>query len=173
MRRRRAWLLLALVATGIPAAVVWNLLAEPSLWRATAEGLVLTEENAGGTFQVVAVFTLIGAAVGVVWGVVIDRWGGPGHWTTVLAISLAALASALVCWQVGIVIGPSAPEKVAGLQPGDTVPMKLAVDTVVPFVVWPLSALLGYLVSFYFSADGEDDDDDDLWASDVTAGSAR
>ena len=42
---------------------------------------------------------------------------------------------------------------------GDVVRDQFAVDTIVPFLLWPLAAVLGYTITLYLSSDGVDDDE--------------
>lgn len=158
MNRRIGPLLVGVAATGVPAAFVWWWLGSPSQWVATDRGLVLTEENATGQFQVVAVFTLIGIAVGIVSGIAVERLTRPSRWQTAVGLMLAATAAALVCWWLGVVLGPPDPTTVTGAKAGDHVPAQFAVDAVAPFVVWPLTALVGYALSLYLSHQPDDDD---------------
>lgn len=167
MSRRIGPLLLAVAGSGVPAALVWWWLGSPSQWIATDRGLVLTEQNATGQFQVVAVFTLIGVVVGLACGIAVERRARPARWQTVVALMLASLAAALVCWWLGVVLGPPDPESVTGVKTGSRVPAQFAVDAIPPFVVWPLSALIGYALSLYLS---RDPDSDDLLTGDVASG---
>ena len=158
---RTAKVLLAVVASGVPAALVWLWLGRPAQWLATERGLVLTESAARGQFQVVAVFTLIGVVVGVVSGVVTQRLTRPGRWQDVLGLTAASGAAALLCWQIGVRLGPKPPGEATGLEVLDTVPAQFAVVAVAPFLLWPLAAVLGYTLSLYLSHDDEDESEPD------------
>ncbi|GEO87801.1 hypothetical protein AFL01nite_01280 [Aeromicrobium flavum] len=157
---RTAWAFLATAASGVPAAFVWWAFARPSQWLATESGLVLTEGNAQGRFQVVAVFTLVGLALGLVAGALVQRATRPSRWSTVVGLVAATVAASLVCWRLGVWLGPPAPQEATGLEVGDTVPAMLAVDAVVPFLVWPLTAVLGYTLALYLGSDGVDERDE-------------
>ncbi len=166
-------LFLGVVAAGVPAAFVWWWLGAPSQWEVTQNGLILTEERAGGQFQVVGVFSAIGLVVGLAAGVVVERLGRPGRWQTVVGLVAASSAAALVCWQLGMWLGPPDPSSVKGLQVGDLVPAQFVVDSIVPFLVWPFAAVLGYTLSLYLGPDGAHEDDfygdvDDPWADELS-----
>lgn len=148
--------LLVVVASGIPAALVWVALARPSQWVATERGLVLTEGAATGQFQVVAVFTVIGLVVGLVAGTLVHRFTRPAPWHTLVALAAASSAAALVCWRLGVWWGPAPLQQATGLEVGDAVAAPLAVDSVVPFLVWPLASVLTYTLSLYLSTDGDE-----------------
>lgn len=165
MNRRLPWILLGVAASGVPAALVWVWLGEPSRWVGSDRGLVMSEPNAVGQFQVVGVYTLIGLLVGVVAGLVVRVAGGPGRWQTIVALVCAVSAAALICWQLGIVLGPPDPSSVTGVENGEQVPAQFAMDSIPSFLVWPLTAVLGYTLAMYLSSDGAHDDED-LWAGD-------
>ncbi len=148
--------LLVVVASGVPAALVWLAFARPSQWLATERGLVLTEAAATGQFQVLAVFTLVGVVVGLAAGTLVHRLTRPASWHTIVALTAATSAAALVCWRLGVWWGPAPIQQASGLEVGDAVSAPLAVDSVVPFLVWPLAAVLAYTLSLYLSNDGAD-----------------
>jgi len=160
--------LLAVVASGVPAALVWLWLGEPAEWLATERGLVLTEGAARGQFQVVGVFCLIGVVLGIVTGMVVHRLTRPGRWHDVLGLAAASAAASLVCWQLGVLLGPNPPAEATGLEVLDTVPAQFAVDALAPFLLWPLASVLAYTLSLYLSDDGADEDED-LRTEDVSA----
>lgn len=165
--------LLAVAAAGVPAALVWWAFARPSRWLVTDDGLVLTEGNATGAFQVVAVFTIVGIVLGIVSGVAVQRTTRPARWETVVGLAAAATAAALLCWRVGVWLGPPPLGDAAGLQTGDEVPAPFAVDAVVPFLVWPLVAVLSYTLALYLSSDGAPDREaDETDEDEVSARSA-
>ncbi|MTB87459.1 hypothetical protein H9L21_06115 [Aeromicrobium senzhongii] len=157
---RVSWSLLGVMASGVPAAFVWWGLGRPSQWLATERGLVLTEENATGRFQVVAVFTLVGVVLGLVAGVLVQRITRSAQWQTVVGLAGAASAASLVCWRLGVWLGPQPVRDATGLEVGDVVRDQFAVDTIVPFLLWPLAAVLGYTITLYLSSDGVDEDDE-------------
>ncbi len=157
---RTSRVLLTVAASGIPAAFVWLWLGSPSEWLATERGLVLTESAATGRFQVVAVFTIIGVVLGVVAGVVVHRTTRPARWQVVVGLAAASSAAALVCWRLGVQLGPAPPQEATGLEVLETVPSQFAVDAITPFLLWPLAAVLSYTLSLYLSSEGADEDDE-------------
>ena len=150
--------MLAVVLSGLPAALVWGWLGRPAQWLATEGGLVLTEGEAPGQFQVVAMFTVVGVVVGLVTGVLVQRMLVPARWQIVLALAAASTAAALLCWQVGVLLGPAPPQEATGLEVLATVPSQFGVDALPAFLVWPLASVLAYTLAFYLSTDGVDDD---------------
>lgn len=158
---RTARVLLVVAASGIPAAFVWLWLGQPSEWLATERGLVLTESAAVGQFQVVAVFTAIGAVLGLVSGVLMHRLTGPGRWQDLVGLAAASSAAALLCWRLGVLLGPEPPADAKDLEVLQTVPSQFAVDAIAPFLVWPLAAVLAYTLAMYLSTDGADEEPDE------------
>ncbi len=146
-RWSRPWVVLvSAVGLGLLAGLVWWQLAVPGQWEMRDVGLALTEEASRGQFQVVVVFTLVGAIAALVWAVALSLLSRRAGWQLVVAIMAGSVLAAVVAWQVGHLVGPPAPETVAGLQAGDTVPDELMVDSVAPFLAWPIAALVGVLL---------------------------
>lgn len=166
VNRRLPWLLLGVAASGFPAALVWVWLGEPSMWVGSDRGLVMTEPNAVGQFQVVGVYTLIGVVVGLVAGFVVQLLGRPGRWQTIVGLACAVSAAALICWQLGIVLGPPDPSGVTGVENGELVPAQFAMDSIPSFLVWPLAAILTFTLAMYLGSDGVHEHDEDVWAGD-------
>lgn len=155
---RTALALLAVVVAGVPAAFAWWAFGRPAGWLMTERGLLLTESQATGQFQVVAVFTIVGIVVALVSGFLVHRLTRPARWQAVVGLTGASVASALVCWRLGIWLGPPPPQDVTGAEVLELVPSQFAVDTIVPFLVWPLAAVLAYTLSLYLSTDGVDEE---------------
>lgn len=158
---RTSRVLLAVAASGVPAGLVWLWLGRPSEWLATERGLVLTESAATGRFQVVAMFTLIGVVLGVVAGVLVHRFARPARWEVVVGLTAASSAAALLCWRIGVLLGPEPPQDATGLEVLETVPSQFAVDAITPFLLWPLAAVLSYTLSLYLSSEGVEDEEID------------
>lgn len=143
----RTWLVLVSAGgLGIVAGLVWWQLAAPGQWEMRDVGLALTEEASRGQFQVVVVFTLVGAIAALLWAVVLSLLSRDAGWHLVVAIMVGSVLAALVAWQVGALLGPPPPETATGLKVGDTVPDELMVDSAAPFLAWPIAALVGVLL---------------------------
>lgn len=148
MRRLFAVVVGALVI-GALAAVVWSRVADPSQWEVADGGLRLTEEASRGDFRVLLAFGVIGLVAGLLIGLVGDlvlRSAWPG----LLLLTGVSVLAALLAWRLGIALGPPDPRTVGDLSDGDRVPSRLAVDSVVPFLTWPLGVLAGVLVASWF-----------------------
>lgn len=150
--RRVATLSLATLLGGVAAGLVWLWLAHPARWEVRDGGIVLTEAASRGQFQVVVVFVLVGAVGSLVagWGIV-RLLPDAGWLLTPVAVLVTSLA-ALIAWRVGVELGPPSPATVRGVQAGETLPSRLAVDSVAAFLVWPIFGLLG-VIGATWSAD--------------------
>ncbi|MCW2769102.1 MAG: hypothetical protein JWR27_535 [Aeromicrobium sp.] len=131
---------------GIAAGFVWLWLANPAEWEARAEGIVLTEAAARGEFAVIVVFVLIGAVTSLAWA-----WGatvvlGDIGWVITPIVVVLSVVASILAWRVGVELGPPDPGSVSGVKVGDTIPARLAIDGVAPFLVWPIFALVGVVL---------------------------
>lgn len=133
------------VLMGVVSGLVWWQLAEPSQWEVRDVGIALTEEGSRGQFRVLTSFVLVGAVASLLWGFAVCLIGRRSGWELVVAVMAGSVIAAVVAWQVGILLGPPAPGSVRGLSVGDTVPDQLRVDTLAPFIVWPIAAMIGML----------------------------
>lgn len=150
-------LVVSAVLLGVVGAVAWSQLAEPGLWEVRETGIVLTEDASRGQFSVIVVFTLIGAIAALLWAAAMTATVRQGGWLLVAAVVVGSTLAGVIAWQVGMVLGPPAPDSVPGLALGDRVPDELRVDGIAPFLVWPMSALVGVLLATWGQHDrGED-----------------
>ncbi len=146
MRRLAGWTVLML-ALGVVGGLLWWWLAEPAEWEVTEQGIILTEDAARGQFAVVVTFVAVGAVLSMVWGWAAGRSLRELGWVLVPVLAVVAGAAAVIAWQVGLLLGPPDPRDVADPSLGDRLPSQLEVDAVAAFLVWPMFALLGLLVS--------------------------
>jgi len=146
MRRVAGWTVLML-ALGVVGGLLWWWLAEPAEWEVTEQGITLTEDAARGQFAVVVTFVAVGAVLSLVWGWAAGRSLRELGWVLVPVLAVVAAAASVVAWQVGLLLGPPDPRDVADPSLGDRLPSQLEVDAVAAFLVWPMFALLGLLVS--------------------------
>lgn len=144
--RRVALSVVLMLLLGIVAGLVWLWVADPAEWEVRSAGLVLTEGAARDQFSVIVAFTTIGAVVSLVWAwisaVVLEDIG----WVITPVVVIASVLAGIIAWRVGVELGPPPPAGVTGVTVGDTVPSRLAVDGVAPFLVWPIFGLIGVVV---------------------------
>lgn len=141
--RRLALVSVAALLAGLVGGLAWWWLAHPAQWEGRDGGIVLNEAAARGQFSVVVVFVLVGAVVSVICGAFVVRAVPDLGWLAVPVVVLLTAAASLVAWRVGVELGPPPPETVTGVQTGEKVPAQLAVDGLVPFLVWPIFGLAG------------------------------
>lgn len=145
--RRLAIATLLTLLVGIVGGLVWLWLADPAEWMGRDGGIVLTEVAARGQFSVIVVFVAVGAVASIVCGWATTRLVPDLGWFAVPVVAVLTALAALVAWRVGVELGPPPPDTVSGVQVGDTVPSQLAVDSVAPFLVWPILGILGVIVA--------------------------
>ncbi|MBN1092438.1 DUF2567 domain-containing protein [Blastococcus sp. TML/M2B] len=151
--RAAVWLVLGLAAAGVPAGLVWWLLAPRADFRITEDGpVVVGSPSAELLVADDAVFVLVMAVVGLLAGVV--AWLLRRHRGVALLVALAlgATACGVVAWLVGELFGegPTAAELA---DVGGTVTTGLDLGALAALAVAPFVALLGYVVGVVINAD--------------------
>ncbi|AXT84752.1 hypothetical protein C6I20_05780 [Aeromicrobium sp. A1-2] len=137
---------------GIAAGVVWQQLASPAQWQVRETGIVLTEAASTGSFSVIVTFVAVGAVASLLLGCFLAVTLRELGWVTTPVLIAATLVAGVVAWRVGVQLGPPDPATVRGLSVGDRVPSELAVDTVWPFLIWPIFGLVGLIVTTMLAA---------------------
>jgi hypothetical protein len=155
MRRVVGWCVVMLVLGGV-GGLLWLWLAEPAEWEVTDRGIILTEDAARGQFAVVVTFVAIGAVLCVLWGWAAGRSLHELGWVLVPVFASAAALASLAAWQVGVRLGPSDPREAVDPSIGDRLPASLEIDAVAPFLVWPMFAIIGLLLSAWLDRSEED-----------------
>lgn len=159
-----------LILVALIAGVAWSVVARPAELTVLPGGqVVLSEESSAAQFGVVMLFSGIGALVAGCWGIYCAiRFRPLGPWLIGLAVAGAAIASVL-CWAVGVQLGPSDPSSLNHLSGGETLHDKLRVDSIAVFILWPWCAALaaGAVSLFWRShghiADQRSNDVDHIW----------
>jgi hypothetical protein len=149
-----------MLVLGAVGGLLWVWLAQPAEWEVTARGVVLTEEAVRGQFSVVVTFVCVGAVLTLAWGWAAARSLAELGWVLVPVFAVVAGAAAVIAWQVGVALGPPDPRDVVDPALGDRLPSPLEIDAVAPFLVWPMFALIGLLLSAWLDrseSDGADD----------------
>ncbi len=138
---------LVAVVLGVASGLAWLWIAQPAEWEAREGGIVLTEAAARGQFSVIVVFVVIGLVVSLVGGWALVQWlPDLGGWVAPLVAVLTTLA-ALIAWRVGVELGPPPPDTVTGAAIGDRIPSELVIDSIAPFLVWPIFGLAGVMAA--------------------------
>ena len=148
-----AVLVVALALVGLPAGVLWWLLAPRADYRITADGPVaLGQPSEELVVADDAVLVLVLAGIGLLCG-------GAAWWlrrrrgvATVLALAVGGTLTAVVAWQVGEFLGtpPTAAELA---EVGNVVTTSLTFSSLPGLAMAPFAAVLAYLVCVLYVAE--------------------
>ncbi len=145
------------VIVGIAAAVFWRLVVRLPAYVVQPDGSATVSERAlTEFFSGDAWYAAIGMLAGVGLGIATwRRFKGIGWPCAFLAAGLGLLAGA-VCWQLGEVLG-GVPfdERLAAANPGDTVPISLALRSPSALAVWAFAAVTPILLGSALGPDEE------------------
>jgi hypothetical protein len=151
--RSSGLLVLALAAVGLPAGVLWWLLAPRADYEVTADGPVaIGRPSAELLVADDAVFVLVVAVVGFACGAAAWWLRRRRGVATVVALSLGTAAGAALAWQVGEVLG-AGPSRAELADVGTTVTTALTLASLPAIAVAPFAALLAYLIGTLYTGD--------------------
>jgi hypothetical protein len=146
-------LVLALAGVGVPAGVLWWLLAPRAEFRITEDGpQVLGSPSTELLVADDAVFVLIMAVVGLLGGLVawqLRRYRGV---TLLAALAVGAGAAGAVAWLVGEMLGEG-PTEAELSEVGGVVTTGLDLGATAALAVAPFVALLVYVLGVVINAD--------------------
>lgn len=140
-------LVLVLALAGIPAGLAWWALAPRAVFRITEAGPEPVGSPSGELLVADdAVFVLVLAVVGLLAGAAAWRLRRRRGVATVVALALGALATAVVAWQLGEVLGVGpTEEQIADV--GARVTTSLTLGSPTALAVAPFMAVLAYVVA--------------------------
>lgn len=146
-------LVLALALAGLPAGLAWWALAPRAVFRIAAAG----PEPVGSPSDELliaddAVFVLVLAAVGLIAGAAAWWMRRRRGVATVVAVAVGALATSVVAWQVGEVLG-AGPTQAQIEDVGSLVTTSLTLGSPAALAVAPFMAVLAYVVRALMSDD--------------------
>jgi hypothetical protein len=171
-RARLAWrglvlenlaVLAAFAVVGLVAGWLWERWATPPTgavvdgsWnlgrRVDGDYLVGDTDSLGHAFEVVGTFVLVGAAAGLVLGVLVALLCRRSELVTLVVVAASSVLAVFLCYRVGLALGPSDPGVAAsGSADGTMLSGDLAIDQLSPFVGLPLAALVGLTVTYLFT----------------------
>ena len=144
------------VLAGLIAGLVWKLVTDPPAYTVGEDGTAaITDRGLGRFFAADAAFVVVGLIAGIALGTLAWQWLRDLGWPVALIAAAGAAVGALIAWRFGMMIGFNHfAERIAAAQPGDTVPIDLALHTPTAWVVWPFAALTPVLL---YSALGHED----------------
>lgn len=146
---RRIVLLLGVsVVLGGLSGLVWNASTRLPTYTIASDGSAsITERGLAGVFSSDAGYCLTGLVAGLLLGLVTWWWFGRRGALVVPLAAVSALLASLVCWWIGVLVGPDGfAVRISGARAGDVVPIDLALRSWTPVLVWPFAALLPVLV---------------------------
>jgi hypothetical protein len=135
-----------LIGFGIVVGVVWSLIAPTVVFTVVEDGLRDTDFQAGRFFIAESLYGVLGAAAGLLAGLVARRWVREIGWPVVVALALGGVLASVVAWRVGIWLGPGAPDATT-LALGDVTELPLRLRSSGLLLVWPMASLAVALVT--------------------------
>ncbi|MBO1030182.1 hypothetical protein IPV09_02390 [Tessaracoccus sp. SD287] len=154
--------ILAYLAAGLPigllTGVIWHLVANPPGYLVAQNGAAtMSERGLAAWFSADFWFAIIGLVVGLAIGVWGWLWFGRRGWVLVPLVLGTAVISALLCWWVGEVMGPTNfDERLSQAVPGDVVPIDLELTSLSALAAWPLGAIIPVVIASAFLTDPAD-----------------
>jgi hypothetical protein len=140
-----------LLASGVPAGLLWWALAPRAQFRVTADGPVVVGHPSAELLAAVdGVYTLVMAGLGLLAGVVAWRLRRRRGVAILLAVGVGTLLAALVAWQAGELLAPG-PSEAELADVGTTVTTGLALNSIAALAAGPFLAVLVYVVAALFA----------------------
>jgi hypothetical protein len=134
------------VLAGLPAGLVWWLLAPPTPIQKRADGLYL----AGGEGNEAAIaadgwFAVVALVAGVLIALVVYLLTRPGRIGPLLALAVGGGLGAAVAWRTGALLGPDSLVTTArGLDVGARFDGPLKLSALGVLLAWPMGAVITY-----------------------------
>lgn len=153
--RRGGFTIGALAVAGLPAGLLWWLLAPRADFRITSDGPTPIG-NPSDELLVAddVIFTLIVAGLGLLAGLILWWRRGFRGVAAVVALALGTLAAGVLAWQLGESLGPG-PSPAALRHVGATVTTGLHLASWPALAIGPAVALLAYFIAA--ALNGQDD----------------
>lgn len=147
----------AALIVGLGAAILWRLVVRLPSYEVQADGsATVTERALTEFFAGDAWYVVIGVVVGAGLGVATWRRFKQLGWPVAFLAAGLGLVAGLVCWQVGQLFdGASFDERLAAAQPGDSVPIALALRSPSALAVWAFAAVTPILLGSALGPDEE------------------
>jgi hypothetical protein len=151
--RTSAVLVFGFALVGLPAGVLWWLLAPRADYRITADGpVVLGRPSEELLVADDAVFVLVLAGVGLLCGAAAWWLRRRRGVATVLALAVGGALASVVAWQVGELLG-TGPSEAELSEVGAVVTTSLTLGSLPGLAMAPFAAILAYLVGVLYVAD--------------------
>jgi hypothetical protein len=151
--RSAVWLVVGLALAGLPAGVLWWLLAPRADYRITADGpAALGDPSEELLVADDAVFVLVLAGIGLICGGAVWWLRRRRGVAAVLALAVGGTLTAVVAWQVGELLGVG-PSEADLADVGAVVTTSLTLGSLPALAIAPFTAVLAYVVGVLYVAD--------------------
>lgn len=156
--RRVLVFLAAGVPIGLLAGLVWQAIAGlPGYTVAENGSASMSERDLAGFFSSDFWFAVLGVLLGAAIGAWGWRWFGRRGWVVVPLVLLAATLAGLLCWWLGVVVGPGDfEERLSQAMPGDVVSIDLELHARAALAAWPFGAILPVMIASAFFSEPAD-----------------
>lgn len=148
-KRVGAEIVVVSVVLGVLMGVAWYRLSPEIVGEAAETGVAIPIAQARQLFDQVAIFTLLGAGVGLVLGVLFGTRYRRRPVTVLLALVLGGLGGSGLAWGIGVWMGPS----LGSPEPGAEVTLPMELDAPAALIVWPVVAVVVVTVMSLFRDD--------------------
>jgi hypothetical protein len=144
---REAALVLAVMAVlGVVAGFVWAQVVDPALVIRGEDGLGQDELQLGKVFNADGWYVLIGAATGLLAGLVMGLRRDVDMLVAVILLVAGSVVGAAVMAWTGQLFGPEDPTAfLESSRPGASAPAPLEVHAFASYLAWPVGVLAGVL----------------------------
>ncbi|MDN5564350.1 hypothetical protein EDD41_0185 [Luteococcus japonicus] len=154
VRGMLVFLLIAMML-GCLAGALWNLVVDLPAYHVDSAGNATTSERGlTAVFASDAWFSIFGLALGLTLGILAWHWFRRIGWPVVLLAMGTATVAGLMCWWVGVLMGPhNFSRRIAQASPGDLVPIDFKLHAWSALLVWPFFATIPVLLRASLGAD--------------------
>lgn len=148
--------MLAALVTGGIGGVVWKLIVTLPYYSLSSEGAASTTERMLTDFVAPdAWYSVVAVVGGLLIGLLALRFVRLG-WPSVVLTAVSAIGGGLLCWGVGVLMGPSDfNTRLASAMPGDQVPIDFTLQAPVAIALWPFAAVIPLLLWSSLAPDAE------------------
>ncbi|MEL4504568.1 hypothetical protein AAEX63_05870 [Luteococcus sp. H138] len=133
---------------GALTGVLWHLVVDLPTYQVDADGrATISERGLTQVFSTDAWFCLFGMILGTTIGVLAWRWFRRLGWPVTLLAFASAVLSGLLCWWVGMLMGPhNFRTRIAQAGAGESVPIDFQLHAWSSMLVWPFFATIPILL---------------------------
>ncbi len=146
----------AAVVIGGIGGVVWKLIVTLPYYSVGDKGAATTTERMLTNFVAPdAWYSVVAVVGGLLIGLLAFRFVRLG-WPAVVSTAFSALGAGLVCWGVGVLMGPNDfNARLTAAMPGDQVPIDFTLQAPVAIALWPFAAVVPLLLWSSLAPDAE------------------